>query len=179
MNGRQPSHFDDFERETELEWDLSSKHLTGLRRFVYAGGARTLVMALATIEYPAHIPETRFHVQLPSDVREGGVLSAPAEIIKLEPREVARRFWQAAIDGDWDAVRLYSPTPSIVDWLKQNRPTRIVEIGNAFHSGSYPGVFVPYKVEITVGGTATVFDKNLALRNDNNPDLRYVFDGGI
>jgi len=178
MNGRQPAHFDDFERETELEWDLGSKQLTGLRRFVYASGARTLVMELVTIEYPARLADSLFTVQLRSDVREAGVLKAPADIIKLEPREVARRFWQAAIDGDWETVRLYCPAPSMIDWLKQNRPTKLVELGTAFRSGSYPGVFVPYKVEMTIGGVSAVLSKNLALRNDN-PDGRYVFDGGI
>jgi len=179
MNGRQPTHFDDFERETELQWDLSSQRLTGLRRFVHTNGTRKLVMELVTIEYPSRLADSLFGVQLASDVREAGVVEAPPAIIKLEPREVARRFWQAAIDGDWETVRLFCPVPSFVDWLKQNRPTKLVELGNAFRSGTYPGMFVPYKVEITIGGVSTVLTKNLALRNDNNPDRRYVFDGGI
>ena len=51
----------------------------------------------------------------------------------------------------------------------------IVEIGEPFRSGSYPGWFVPYEIKLWTGETRKF---NLAVRNDN-PARRYIVDGGF
>jgi hypothetical protein len=179
VRGMKPAFFEDFERETEILWDRQSQRLTGFRRFVYANGKRTLFSDVVSIEYPSSLADPIFQLALGPDVRWGGVAEAPPEVASLGPGEVARRFWQAAIDGDWETLRLYCPSPSMIDWLRENRPTRLLRLGEAFRSGLYPGYFVPYRVEFRSGQRTWVKEYNLALRNDTNPQRRYVFDGGI
>ena len=92
------------------------------------------------------------------------------------PREVAEALFGAARRGDRERVEMLCPSPAMVAWLvdKDNRPVEILYIGEPFRAGQYAGVYVPYKVRFG----SEVREHNLALRNDN-PESRWVFDGGI
>jgi hypothetical protein len=173
---REPAFLGEFDRETEIEWDLKSHLLLGLRRWIYDGGERRLFSELVSIDYLPSIEEGVFEIDLPEDVRWGGVKEAPLELLDLGPREMARELFDAARRGDRNTVELLCPSPAVVDWLleKQNRPTKVLFIGEPFRSGEYPGIYVPYKVRFG----AEIKDHNLAVRNDN-PQNRWVFDGGI
>ena len=56
--------------------------------------------------------------------------------------------------------------------------TRIGSLGRPFRTGAYPGVYVPYVIEIGHGDRMTERRYNLALRDDN-AQRRWVFDGGF
>lgn len=172
-----PSFLGEFDRETEIEWDLESNRLIDLRRFVLVDGERRLFSQLVTIDYRPAIDDDVFSLHLPENVRWGGVRPASSpELLELGPREVAQRFFETALKGDRESLELFCPTPSMVDFMlaDENRPTEILFIGEPFRAGDYPGVFVPYRVRL--GAHLKAF--NLALRNDNEQG-RWVYDGGI
>jgi hypothetical protein len=173
---RQPVFLGEFDRETEVEWDLETHLLQGLKRWVLVDGERRLFAESIRVEYPASIPAGTFRVELADDVRWGGVREAPFELLELGPREAALAMFEAARDGRRESVEALCPSPSAVDYLldEQSRPTQILFVGEPFRAGSYPGVYVPYRVRFG----SELRDHRLALRNDN-PQSRWVFDGGL
>jgi len=177
LHGRAPAFFDDFEREVELTWDLATKRLTGYTRWVVVDGERRLFSEVASIEYVDQVDEGLFSQVLPADVRWVQLRPASPEIDALPAREAARRFWTAAVAGDWETVRIFCPSPAMVDWLRNARPSELIQLGEPFESGGYPGVYIPY--EIRFGGLSGPVRKgNLAMRRDNERG-RWVYDGGI
>jgi hypothetical protein len=173
---RDAAFLGEFDRETEVEWDLQSRLLTGLKRWVYDGGERRLFLELVSIEYLPAIEDGRFKLDLPADVRWGGVKEAPAGLASLGPREAAQRLFEAAMAGDRDTLELLVPSPAMVDWLldEAHRASEIVFIGEPFRAGDYVGVYVPYRVRLG----SRMKSHRLALRNDNE-QRRWVYDGGI
>jgi hypothetical protein len=178
VDGLDPSFLGDFDREIEVEWNTDTHLLTGLRRWVYHEGQRVLFSELESIDYLESVDDEIFRLDLPGDVRWGGVKDAPIEVLALGPREVAIRFFEAAKSGDRETLELYCGSPSMVDWLLEeaHRPTELLFLGEPFRGGNYPGVYVPYRVRF--GKEGRVKEYNLALRNDNH-QRRWVYDGGI
>jgi hypothetical protein len=172
----EPSFLGGFDRETEIEWDLQTNLLLGLKRWVYRDGERLLFSELVSVDYLDAVPEKVFELALPDEVRWGGVKDASIELLDLGPREVADSLLEAARRGDRATVEMLCPSPAMTDWLmdQQNRPVEIFYIGQPFRTGAYAGVYVPYKVRFG----DEVREHNLALRNDN-AEGRWVFDGGI
>jgi hypothetical protein len=177
-SGRAPAFLAEFDRETEVEWDLGTRRLTGLRRWIHHGGERRLFSELVAVEYLPAVDDATFAFDLPADIRWIALKDAPADLAALGPREVARRFLQAAVDGDRAALELYCPSPYMVDQVLGLGISDLVSLGEPFRTGAYPGVYVPYKVRIGKGWVNRLKDHNLALRNDN-PQRRWIFDGGI
>ncbi|MFQ5767193.1 MAG: hypothetical protein ACE5ID_04340 [Acidobacteriota bacterium] len=173
---RAPAFLGEFDRETEVEWDLATHRLTGLRRWVDVNGQRRLFSQAISIEYLPSIDDGVFHLELPSGVRWGGVKEAPMAFLELGPRSAALALFHAAREGDRETLELLCPSPATVDFLldPRHRPDKLLFLGDPFRSGNYPGVYVPYKVSFPGG----IKKHNLALRNDN-PQRRWVFDGGI
>ena len=173
---REPAFLGEFDRETEVEWDLDTDLLRGLRRFVRVGGERRLFSESVSIEYVPSIDDAVFRVELPEDVRWAGVKEAPAELLALGPREVANELFEAARKGDRATLEMLCPSPATVDFLleERHRPQALLFLGDPFRAGEYAGVYVPYRVRLARG----VKQHNLALRNDN-PERRWVYDGGI
>jgi len=172
----EPMFLGGFDRETEIEWDLKTNLLLGLKRWVYHDGQRRLFSEVVSIDYLDALSAETFKLELPDEVRWGGVKLASIDLLDLGPREVADGLFDAARRGDRERVAMLCPSPAMVDWLvdKHNRPTEILYIGEPFRAGEYAGVYVPYKVRFG----SEVREYNLALRNDN-PENRWVFDGGI
>jgi hypothetical protein len=178
IQGRGPAWFDEFDREVEVRWTTADKRLTGFTQWVYNHGTKVLYSELASIEYLPTLGEESFQLTIPPDVRWIEPANAAGELNALDPRQAAQRFWRAAIDGDWKTVAVFCPSPSAVEWLKQHRPVELLSLGEPFRSGTYGGVYVPYKVRFSSGGQGEVKEFNMALRNDN-PYRRWVYDGGI
>lgn len=176
LGPRQPAWFEDYEREVEIRWNLASKQLTGLRQWVVARGAKTLVRDLRTVEYLPDVAEATFAIDLPADVRYSELFAAPPEIDRLTSREAAERLWQAAIRGDWETVRYFVPSPATRDWIMRMRPIELRSLGEPFKSGAYPGVLIPY--EVRYGSREGTTRHNIAMRNDNRFG-RWIADGGI
>lgn len=172
----EPSFLGDFDRETEIVWDLDTHLLLELRRWVLVDGERKLFTELVSVDYLPAIDDAVFALELPDDVRWGGVPQGPASLLELGPREVALRLFEAAIEGDRAALELLCPSPAMVDWLldERHRPSEVLFVGEPFRAGDYPGVYVPYGVRF--GDDVKRY--NLALRNDN-AQRRWLYDGGI
>ncbi|MFQ5720533.1 MAG: hypothetical protein ACE5IK_13400 [Acidobacteriota bacterium] len=173
---RPPAFLGEYDRETEVKWDLSTRLLSDLRRWVEVNGTRRLFAEVVTIDYRPSIDDAIFELEIPPDVRWGGVADAPMAFLELGPRGVAHALFEAARAGDRKTLEILCPSPATVDFLMEprHRPDRLLFLGDPFRSGNYPGVYVPYKVSFP-GGIKT---HNLAVRNDN-PQHRWVFDGGI
>jgi hypothetical protein len=176
---QKPSFWSDFDRETEVEWDLGTLLLTGLRRWVFDNGDKRLFSELVSVEYLPTIDEAVFRLEIPADVRWGGEKEAPPGMAATGPRELARLFFEAAIVRDRPALEVYCPSPSMVDrMIRDDGPSRIYYIGQPYRSGSYPGYYVPYKVRFGRGPSSWVKEYQMAVRNDN-PQRQWVWDGGI
>lgn len=176
---RPPAFLGEFERETEVEWDLRTQRLVGLKRWIYRDGEPVLFSETEEIEYLTELDATLFEPDLPEDVRWGGTAEGPLMLLDLGPREVAWAIFDAALRGDRKTLELFCGSPATVDWLleEDRRPTEVYFVGEPFRAGRYAGVYVPYKVRFG-DGLFGVKQHNLALRNDN-PQNRWVFDGGI
>lgn len=174
---RQPVFLGEFERETEVEWNLSTQRLVGLKRWIYRDGEPVLFSETERIEYLPALDPVLFEPELPEDVRWGGVAEGPLMLLDLGPREVAWAIFDAAARGDRETLELFCGSPATVDSLLEERPTKIYFVGEPFRAGRYAGVYVPYKVRFG-DGLFAVKEHNLALRNDN-PQNRWIFDGGL
>jgi hypothetical protein len=93
------------------------------------------------------------------------------------PAEVARVFFQSAIDRDWARLATVCPDVACVDQMKGERIVEILEIGSAYTTDDYAGVYVPYAIVVREGGRLVRREHHLAVRDDN-PQRRYLFDGG-
>ena len=169
-----PSFLGDFERETEIVWDLATGRLSGFRIWVFHDRERILFQELVSIEYLASIDPALFQAQLPRDVRWTGLRPGSVGDNAAGPKEVARLLVQAAIDHDRATLELYCPSPAMIDWALEQRRLEILYIGEPFRAGNYPGVYVPYRILVD----GKVKQWQMAVRNDNT-EGRWVFDGGV
>ena len=178
VEGRPPRFFDEFEREVAIEWDSVTEALTRYERWVLVDGQRHLYSRLSSLDYPSYVDPAWFRLDLASDVQ---VVDQPYHAVGLEhlgPEETARAFFDAAIAGDWSKVESLCPSPALVAWLRDADPSRVLSVGASFRTGTYAGVYVPYRVELGGNRRGEVHEHNLALRNDN-PVHRWVVDGGL
>jgi hypothetical protein len=164
----------DYDRETELRWSAGTHALTGWKTWIFVDGERRLYSELIAIEYLPSVTPDVFELDLPGDVRFGGVSEGTAAQNALGPRDVARGLFEAAVRKDRAFLELYVPSPAVIDWALEAPPIEILYIGEPFRTGNYVGVYVPYKIRVE----DEVREWQLALRNDN-PQGRWVFDGGI
>lgn len=94
--------------------------------------------------------------------------------------QAARIFFNAISNGDVKQlgrllpVEVLSGGNALKTMLQTYHGIRLVTLGKAFHSGLYPGDFVPFVLRLPSGDTAS---GNLALRRDN-PSRSWNVDGG-
>ncbi len=175
----EPSFFDQFDRETEVIWNVATNRLKDMRRWVEYKGERRLYLEVVTIDYAPRFDEAVFRLDLPPDVRRGGLSGRPLppDQVGLGPGEAAERILDAAARQDRDTLESYVPSPGLVDWF-MTHSIEIVSLGEPFRAGNYAGWYVPYEVRVTRAGIFPITKKhNLALRNDN-PEGRWQLDGG-
>jgi hypothetical protein len=103
---------------------------------------------------------------------------APDELLAMGPREIARRFLLAAIEGDRATLELLGASPYFAERVAGMGISSIVSLGEPYRTGAYPGLYVPYVIRVGSGDAASTRQHSLAVRNDN-PQRRWVFDGGI
>jgi len=160
-------------------FDAETKLLETLEVYVHTDGEDVLVLQITEIEYNLDIDPSLFVLELPEDVIWYGEPRELADNEKYEqmgPKETAQAFFQACADENWDEVLKLRPSSAVPQWLKDTYGgLEIVNIGEPFKSGLYPGWFVPYEVRLKSG---KIRKFNLAVRNDN-PAKRYVQDGGL
>lgn len=171
------SSIGDSDTRRVYRFDANSRLLTGVQIYVHGDAGDVLVAEVTQIEYNQPIDPSVFTIQLPQDVQwveETKVLPDNARYEAMGPAETARAFFQACADENWDEVgKFWSPlTEDVKAYLGG---MKIINVGEPFRSGLYPGWFVPYEIRLKNGENKKW---NLAVRNDN-PARRYVVDGGI
>jgi len=159
-------------------FDAETKLLEDLQVYVYPeDGEEVLVFETTDIQYNIDIDPALFTIELPDDVIW---FEQPKELSQkyqqMTPKEVARAFFQACADKDWDEVLKFWSASAVSQEIKDYLGgLEIISIGEPFKSGLYPGWFVPYEIKFRDGYTKKM---NLSVRNDN-PANRYVVDGGF
>jgi len=160
------------------QFDAESKLLEGLEVYVHAQDEDVLALEVTHIEYNFDIEPVLFTLEFPDDVIwfvEPEEL-ADQSYAQMTPKEIARAFFQACADENWEKALKFYPTSAVPQSIKDYLGgLEIISIGEPFESGLYPGWFVPYEIKFKNGATKRM---NLAVRNDN-PAQRYIVDGGF
>lgn len=165
-------------------FDARTNLLEDLEVWVHEGETSVLVLDIEQIVYDQALDPDLFTLKVPTGVIwsiEPPVLPDNDKYARMTPREAAEAFFQALSDEDWDEVLKFWPKSEVNERMRQYCPgLEIIEIGEPFKSGSYPGWYVPYRIKLSSApaGAPPVFEHNLAVRNDNAAG-RYVVDGGI
>ena len=165
-------------------FDINTDRLEAVEIYVEDKGKEILVLETSEITYDQPVSDAVFVVNITSpgikwiDLNKTDRLASES-IIPSNAEGVSELWWNSIADENWEtAQKLY------LDIEKSNNYNefkavygglKIIKLGKAFKSGQYPGVFIPYEVELKSGEKLT---GNLALRNDN-PDKRWVIDGGL
>ncbi len=160
-------------------FDAETKLLESLEVYVHTNEEDVLVLEVTDIEYNLEIEPELFTLELPENViwfEEPKELVDNEKYQQMTPKEVARAFFQACANEDWDEFLKFWSASGVDQKLKDYLSgLEIISIGEPFKSGLYPGWFVPYEIKFKNG---RIKKMNLAVRNDN-PAKRYVVDGGI
>ena len=159
-------------------FDAKTKLLEALEVYVHTDENDVLVFEITNIEYNPEIAPSIFALELPEDViwiERPKVLEDNEKYQQMTPKEMARVFFQACADRDWEEAAKFEDAVALENVRKGLGGLEIISIGEPFQSGLYRGWFVPYEVKYNSG---RVHKFNLAVRNDN-PAKRYVVDGGL
>jgi outer membrane lipoprotein-sorting protein len=163
------------------QFDRETGRLETMEVYVHSNGKDVLVLEITEIEYDVAVDPALFSTEPPAGVVAQSMDKLnQAGIAASGPKEVAERFFKALIANDWAAVEQISPmtgtfmaqTPEAAEWAKG---LTIVELGEPFQSGAYPGWFVPYELRDSEG---RIKKHNLAVRNDY-PNCLWQVDGGF
>lgn len=163
-------------------FDKSSNLLKSFEVYVYSGGKEIEVLELKTIKYNEPVEDAQFTITLPENVNWVSMndMNKEAGVSGMTSDEVAKQFFTACHNEDWDKVRQF--IPGFMNFLQLQFAVKaeyggltIISIGKPFKSGRYPGEFVPYEIKKKNG---SVKKWNLAIRNDN-PEKKWRVDGGF
>ena len=158
-------------------FDPETKRLEGLEVYIHTDTGDVLVLEIVDIQYDLPLPESLFTLELPEDMacyKEPEKLDDNSQ--QMGPEEVAKAFFQACGDENWDELLKYWPMTKIDQKIKDYLGgLEIISFGKPFKSGLYRGWFVPYEIKFKNGDVKKM---NLAVRNDNKAK-RFVVDGGF
>lgn len=165
-------------------FDADTKRLEDLELWVHGEEEDVLVLDIVEIVYDPKIDSVLWTLDVPQGTiwhKKPEVLPDNDKYVRMPPEEVARTFFQALADQDWDEALKFYPwsdfSPATADTYGG---LTILSIGKPFQSGDYPGWFVPYVVQLKTGwlGFGAIKRHNLALNNTHGAG-RYVVDGGF
>ncbi|MBI4676104.1 MAG: hypothetical protein HY748_00805 [Elusimicrobia bacterium] len=168
----------DSDNRRVYRFDGRTQRLKGLEIYVRDGAREVLVFEITDIEYDPAIADGLFSLALPKGViwmGEPKELADNDKYARMGPVETARAFFEACAGMDWDEVGKFTGSAADPRFRRIYGGLAVVQVGEAFKSGRYPGWFVPYEVRLKSG---EVKKWNIAVRNDN-PAKRFVVDGGI
>lgn len=136
------------------------------------------VFETTSIEYDATPDASVFVLEIPNDTiwqKLPGEEKQTSDTSLMKADDVARAYFQACADSNWATAAVFDPGINRPDTQNLLGGLTIISIGTPFHSGLYPGWFVPYEIKFKSG---RVQKHNLAVRNDN-PKHQWYVDGGI
>lgn len=163
-------------------FDQQTGRLEEMLVSILVDGKDELVFEVAGVEYDAPMDLAMFSVTPPVGAMiEDVAQSMNAGIATTSPKEVSRQFFLALSRSDMKALDQINPmfgqmltkTP---DEAQVFNRLKIISLGEPFKSGTYPGWFVPYEIQLKDGETRK---HNLAVRDDMNPNHLWQVDGGF
>jgi hypothetical protein len=172
-------YIDDSDHLTIYRFDAETKMLEDLQVSVHDNGRDVVVFRLVKAEYNVDLDPALFQLELPPDTIRSTpltVLPDNAKYEKMTPKEAAAAFFAACAKENWDELLKYVGQTAISQGMKDYLGgLEVVQLGEPFQAGQYPGWFVPYQIKLKTG---YIKQHNLAIRNDN-PAHRWELDGGI
>lgn len=165
----------------EYVFDKDTKLLKGLKVYIIRDKKETLILETEKIDYDAPVDSSLFVINLPEGV-DWRVLdnNYTSETFKnISSKRAAELFFQGMANNDWKLVGetcdFFKSTSKKVQRERDYfGGLRVINIGEPFKSGLYPGEFVPYEIKLKSG---KVSKYNLALSNDN-PNKVWIVTGG-
>jgi hypothetical protein len=176
--------FDTADTRRVYRFDDLTGLLEAVQVYVRQPAGDALIFELQQIEYNLRLAPELFHVELPPDVSwHGEIRELPdnEKYASMSAEEVAKSFFEACGQGDWNEVAKFFPhtlqsLPGGADKMRRSMTgLTIVSLGESFTSRGYPGRFVPYEIRMRDG---SVRKHNLALKKDSRTG-RWFVDGGI
>jgi len=165
-------------------FDKESHMLTALTVFIESVQEDICVLKLNNISTNLSLSDSLFiftnRNSRPVLTLEEWDLATARGMKDISGEEAVRIFFTACEKNDWKTVQRFSPLFSIPggNALKpiQNRFTgsSLLQVGNAFTSGMYAGVYVPFVIRLKSGDTIA---GNIAIRKDNSYHT-WTIDGG-
>jgi outer membrane lipoprotein-sorting protein len=133
-------------------FDAATKLLENFQVYVHAEKQDVLVFEITDIEYNKEIDGNVFRLDLPENMiwyGEPQVLPDNEKYQQMTPKEVARVFFQACADKNWDEFLKFWSASDIDEQIKENYGgLEIISIGEPFKSGNYSGWFIPYEIKL-------------------------------
>lgn len=161
-------------------FDAETNLLEGLEVYVHTEDEDVLILEITDIEYNLDIDPILFTLDLPEKVIW---LEQPKKVPDgdsyedLTPRQVARAFFQACANEDWDEFVKFFLISEVDQHLKNIMGgLEIISVGKPFKSGLWPGWLVPCEIKRRHEEESNHY--NLAVRYDEIAK-RYIVTGGF
>ena len=163
----------------EYVFDKESALLESVKIYMMQTTGHRLIFETVQIDYNQPINPQVFHPTLSENIKwrpsEMPELPDNEYYAALTPEQAAAKLFEAMENNDWletEKFRLGNTN----DQFKQTwGGLRVIGIGESFTSMMYPGVFVPYEIQLANG---EIRKHNLALKKDRRSG-RWYFDGGL
>ncbi len=157
-------------------FDKQTNLIKSLRIYVKDGNNEILVVDIKNIEYDVNVDNQKL-TQLPSgyEWRDSNNKITDHRFLGTSPEDVAHILFKAMENKDISSVKDILSYYDMKTLEVTYNGAKLINLGNPFKSGLYPGVFVPYEIMLPDG---SIRKQNLALRNDNE-DKVWIIDGGL
>ena len=172
--------FDESDNRREYVFDSKTKLIQGLKIYLLDKKKETLIFKLDHIEYNTVIDPATFTISLPEGIN-WSVLDlnvTNANLSSISSKKAAELALEGLSKKDFDTNKeLWSEYNFVMLKLIASRYAglQVIEIGEPFKSGLYPGEFVPFEFKDRDG---IIHKWKLAIRNDN-PHKVWMVDGGL
>jgi len=188
-----PAAGNDGPRSWWFEFDVESKLLVSMKQWDNMARQGIPDFYVKAITYYEDLPDDLFHFEIPEGAEI--VTGLPERMKTLqEPnsgmtidnmseeqacKEIAGRYWQAVIDGDWQTVALLRPIATADVWKRKysgNSFEEIVSIGEPYQeAGCKLGKIVPCTIRFDDDVTKTI--NMIVLSREINGQRSYVIAG--
>lgn len=166
----------------EYVFDNDTKLLKELKIYLIEGKKETLIVNLESIEYNASLDSSLFALDIPTGQEWRDLAAVPESEVFMDitSKQAAELFFNGLAKKDWllaaQTYSFFEGNGERASKLKEKfGGLTLVQLGESFKSGQYPGEFVPYEIRLKSG---KIVRHNLALRNDN-PNRVWLVDGGF